>query len=212
VEASLRRLNVEVIDLYQIHWPHPAEDLEEGWAAIADLIREGKVRYAGASNFSVEQLRRVQVIHPVASLQPPYSMLDRRIEQDLLPFCADNDIGVVIYSPMQSGLLTGKFTRAVIEGLEPGDWRLHQPQFREPQLTANLAFIDELRTIAAHHDRPLAQLAIAWTLRRPEVTSAIVGARRPGQIQESAPAGDWTLPGELLAEIERRYRACYGDE
>lgn len=211
VEASLRRMNVEVIDLYQVHWPHPDEDLEEGWATIADLIRAGKVRYAGASNFSVAQLKRVQAIHPVAALQPPYSMLDRRIEADLLPFCAENDIGVIIYSPMQSGLLTGKFTRDVIEGLEPGDWRLRQPQFKEPQLSANLDFIDKLRQIAARYARPLAQLAIAWTLSRPEVTSAIVGARRPRQIEESAPAGDWALPDALLAEIEALYQACYDE-
>jgi aryl-alcohol dehydrogenase-like predicted oxidoreductase len=202
VEASLRRLNVEVIDLYQVHWPRPEEDLEEAWGAIADLIRAGKVRYAGASNFSVAQLERVQAIHPVASLQPPYSILDRRIERELLPYCAANDIGVIVYSPMQAGLLTGKFDREHIAGLPPGDWRLRLRAFKEPQLTKNLACVEALRSIVVQFDRPLAQLAVAWTLHRPEVTAAIVGARRPSQIEESAPAGGWVLSGAVLQEIE----------
>ena len=202
VETSLRRLQIETIDLYQIHWPRPDEQLEEGWAAIADLIREGKVRYAGVSNFSLAQLERVQAIHPVASLQPPYSMLNRDIEAELLPYCADHQIGVVVYSPMQSGLLTGKFTRETVESLPPGDWRLHQRQFREPGLTHSLEVAERLRPIAERYGRPLGQLAVAWTLHNPAVTSAIVGARRPSQIEESAPAGDWVLPDAAMAEIE----------
>ena len=201
VELSLRRLNVDVIDLYQIHRPRPDEQIEEGWSAIADLIKEGKIRYGGVSNFTLDQLRRVQAIHPVASLQPVYSMLRRDIEAELLNYCAANGIGVIPYSPMQSGLLTGKFTREHIDGLPATDWRRSQRCFREPNLTANLAFVEALRPIAARHGRPMGQLAIAWALRRPDIAAVIVGARRPSQIEESAPAGDWMLPGDVLAEI-----------
>jgi aryl-alcohol dehydrogenase-like predicted oxidoreductase len=201
-EASLRRLNVEVIDLYQIHWPDPDEDVEEAWGVIADLIREGKVRYGGVSNFSVEQLKRVQVIHPVASLQPPYSMLRRDIEEDLLPYCAANGIGAIVYSPMQAGLLTGKFTRERVANLPDDDWRKRNSRFQEPDLSTNLAFVEKLRPIAERNGRTVAQLVIAWVLRRPEVTAAIVGARRPSQIEETAPAGDWVLSAEDVAEID----------
>ena len=202
VEDSLRRLNVDVIDLYQIHWPRPDEEIEEGWSTIADLIREGKVRYGGVSNFSVEQLKRVQAIHPVASLQPVYSMLMRDIEAELLAYCAANDIGVIPYSPMQSGLLTGKFTRAYLEKLPKNDWRWYTRPFKEPQLTANLDFVEKLRPIAARYGRPLGQLAIAWALRRAEITAVIVGARRPSQIEESAPGDDWVLDDAVLEEID----------
>lgn len=203
VELSLRRLNVDVIDLYQIHLPRPDEEIEEGWSAIADLIKEGKIRYGGVSNFTLDQLRRVQEIHPVASLQPVYSMLLRDIEAELLETCAANDIGVIPYSPMQSGLLTGKFTREHIDGLPATDWRRTQRPFKEPNLTANLDFVDKLRTLGARVGRPVGQLAIAWVLRRPDITAVIVGARRPSQIEESAPAGDWVLPDDVLAEIEQ---------
>jgi len=202
VEASLRRLDVDVIDLYQIHWPRPDEDIEEAWGTIADLVREGKVRYGGVSNFSVEQLKRVQPIHPVASLQPPYSMLERGGEEELLTYCAANDIGVVAYSPMQAGLLTGKYTRERIAGLPDDDWRKGSSHFSEPAISATLALIERLRPIAERNGRTLAQLAIAWVLRRPEVTAAIVGARRPSQIEETAPAGDWVLSKEDTAEID----------
>jgi aryl-alcohol dehydrogenase-like predicted oxidoreductase len=202
VEASLRRLNVEAIDLYQIHWPDPDRDIEEAWGVIADLIREGKVRYGGVSNFSVAQLQRVQAIHPVASLQPPYSMLRRGIEKDLLPYCAANDIGVIVYSPMQAGLLTGKFTKEHVANLPQDDWRKRDHHFREPELSANLALVERLCPIAERHGRAVAQLAIAWVLRRSEVTAAIVGARRPSQIEETAPAGDWALSAEDIAEID----------
>jgi aryl-alcohol dehydrogenase-like predicted oxidoreductase len=202
VEASLRRLDVDVIDLYQIHWPRPDEDIEEAWGTIADLVREGKVRYGGVSNFSVEQLKRVQPIHPVASLQPPYSMLERGVEEELLPYCAANDIGVVAYSPMQAGLLTGKYTRERIAGLPDDDWRKGSSHFSEPAISATLALIERLRPIAERNGRTLAQLAIAWVLRRPEVTAAIVGARRPSQIEETAPAGDWVLSQEDTAEVD----------
>jgi aryl-alcohol dehydrogenase-like predicted oxidoreductase len=201
-EASLRRLEVEVIDLYQIHWPNPDEDIEEAWGVIADLIREGKVRYGGVSNFSVEQLKRVQAIHPVASLQPPYSMLRRGIEEELLAYCAANDIGVIAYSPMQAGLLTGKFTRERVANLPDEDWRKRDPHFRELELSANLALVEKLRPIAERNGRTVAQLAIAWVLRRSEVTAAIVGARRPSQIEETALAADWVLSAEDIAEID----------
>jgi aryl-alcohol dehydrogenase-like predicted oxidoreductase len=202
VEASLRRLNVEVIDLYQIHWPNPDQDIEDAWGVIADLIREGKVRYGGVSNFSVEQLKRVQTIHPVASLQPPYSMLRRGIEEDPLAYCAANDIGVIVYSPMQAGLLTGKFTKERVASLPDEDWRKHSSHFQEPELSANLSLVEKLRPIAERNGRTVAQLAVAWVLRRPEVTAAIVGARHPSQIEETAPAGDWALSAEDIAEID----------
>jgi aryl-alcohol dehydrogenase-like predicted oxidoreductase len=201
-EASLRRLNIEAIDLYQIHWPNPDEDSEEGWGAIADLIREGKVRYGGVCNFNVAQLKRVQAIHPVASLQPPYSMLVRGVENELLPYCAANNIGVVAYSPMQAGLLTGTFTRERAAQLPDDDWRKRNPHFQEPQLSANLELVEGLRPIAGRNGRTVAQLAIAWVLRRPEVTAAIIGARRPSQIEETVAAADWGLSAEDIAEID----------
>ncbi len=202
-EASLKRLGVEVIDLYQIHWPHDAEHLEEGWRAIADLVKAGKIRYAGVSNFTIEQMKWVQAIHPVASLQPPYSMLERSVEAELLPFCAANNIGVVVYSPMQTGMLTGKYTRERIEQLPADDWRKEfSPHFKEPALSTNLKLIDGLRPIAERNGKTVAQLAIAWVLRRPELTSAIVGARRPAHIEETVAAGDWVLSPEDIAEIE----------
>lgn len=201
-EASLRRLKTEVIDLYQIHWPDPDEELEEGWGAIADLIREGKVRYGGVSNFSVVQLQRIQPIHPVASVQPPYSMLRRGVEEELLAYCAANNIGVIVYSPMQAGLLTGKMTRERIANMPADDWRARNELFQEPQLSVNLELVEALRPIAARQGQTVAQLAIAWVLRRPEVTAAIVGARNPAQIEETAPAGDWQLSAEELAEID----------
>lgn len=201
-EASLKRLNLETIDLYQIHWPDPEEEIEEGWTEIARLIGEGKVRYGGVSNFSVAQLKRCQKIHPVASLQPPYSMLRRGVEEELLPFCYQNEIGVVAYSPMECGLLTGKMTRRRMAALPDNDWRKHSPRFREPALSANLAVAQGLGEIAAPSGRTAAQLAIAWVLRRPEVTAAIVGARTPQQIEETAPAGDWALSPEELTAVE----------
>ena len=201
-EASLRRLNVDVIDLYQIHWPDPDEEVEEGWGVIADLVKEGKVRYGGVSNFSVAQLERAQPIHAVASLQPPYSMLRRGVEDELLPYCAANDVGVVAYSPMQAGLLTGKFSRERVASLADTDWRKRNHLFNEPQLSANLALVERLRPIARRNGITPAQLAIAWVLRRSEVTAAIVGGRRPAQVEEVVPAGDVELPAEDIAEIE----------
>jgi aryl-alcohol dehydrogenase-like predicted oxidoreductase len=202
VEASLKRLKVDVIDLYQIHWPIPDEDIEEAWRTIADLVDEGKVRYAGVSNFSVEQLERIQDIHPVASLQPPYSMLRREAEDELLGFCAENDIGVIVYSPMERGLLTGKFSRERVQNLPGDDHRGKDARFQEPELSANLELVGGLRDIAEKRGKTVAQLAIAWVLRRPEVTAAIVGARHPYQIEETIAAGDWALSGEDIAAVE----------
>lgn len=202
-ENSLRRLGVDVIDLFQIHWPKPDVDIEEGWTEIARLVEEGKIRYAGASNFSVEQLQRVQKIHPVASLQPEYSMLERSVETDLLAYCAENKIGVVAYSPMASGLLTGKYTRETIESIAADDWRRkYSEHFREPALTANFALVENLDEIARRYNRTPGELAIAWVLRRPELTAAIVGARRPSQIEKIAPASDWQLPDEVIRELD----------
>jgi aryl-alcohol dehydrogenase-like predicted oxidoreductase len=202
-EASLRRLNVEVIDLYQIHWPNPDEDVEEGWSAVADLIREGKVRYGGVSNFSVAQIKRAQVIHPVTSLQPPYSMIKRALEQELLAFCARSQIGIIAYSPMQSGILTDKFDRQWLARLGDKDWRKRDREFKEPRMSANLVLVEKLHLIASRYGRTVSQLAIAWVLRRPEVTAAIVGTRHPSQIEETAPAAGWELPSEAISEIDR---------
>ncbi|HEX7433650.1 MAG TPA: aldo/keto reductase [Anaerolineaceae bacterium] len=201
-EASLRRLQLEVIDLYQIHWPDPDAQLEVGWSTIADLVKEGKVRYAGVSNFNVAQLRRIQPIHPVASLQPPYSMLVRGVEDETLAYCAANQIGVVAYSPMQKGLLTGKVTPEWVDSLSKDDHRRKDPYFNPPRLSHIMELVDGLRGIALKNQLSLAQLAIAWVLRRPEITSAIVGARRPGQLQETAGAGDVLLTAGDQAEIQ----------
>ena len=202
-EASLKRLDVDVIDLYQIHWPIPDEDIEEGWEAMAQLVKEGKVRYIGVSNFNVSQMKRAQSIYPIASLQPPYSMLKRDVEEDIFPFCRQNSIGIVVYSPMQKGLLTGKITRERVTNFPEDDHRRNDPDFNEPLISFNLELVDKLVPIAKKHNKTLAQLAIAWVLRRPEVTSAIVGARRPDQIAETVLAGDWILPQEDIDTIEK---------
>ncbi len=202
IEDSLRRLGVEIIDMYQIHWPQPDEDIEEGWAAIAELVQEGKVRWAGVSNFNVAQLKRLQPIHPVAFLQPPYSMLNRGIEAELIPYCEAHDIGLIPYSPMQKGLLSGKVTQAWVDALPTTDHRRGDPQFNEPLLSRNIALNGGLRTLAARLGTTPAELAIAWVLRQPRVTSAIVGARKPGQIAETVGGGRLTNPADALQEIE----------
>ncbi len=200
-EASLRRLQVERIDLYQMHWPNPDTEIEEGWAAMAELQREGKVRALGVSNFSVSQMERVQRIAPITSLQPPYSLLDRAIEDETLPFCQRHHIGVLAYSPMASGLLSGKMTRARVAALPRDDWRSHSAQFAEPQLSRSLYLVETLRDIGARHGRTAGEVAIAWTLRRPEVTGAIVGARRPEQLDGVIGAGAFRLSAEEIDEI-----------
>jgi aryl-alcohol dehydrogenase-like predicted oxidoreductase len=203
---SLKRLNVEVIDLYQMHWPDPNEDVEEGWEEMARLADEGKVRYLGVSNFNVEQIKRVQKIHPVASVQPPYSMLHREVEGELLDYCGQNNIGVVVYSPMQRGLLTGKFSAEKLAGLPIDDHRRRNPDFHEPGFSATMELVEHLKEIAGRGGRTCAQLAVSWVLRRPEITAAIVGARRPEQIKETAPAGDWNLSQEDIMEVENLLR------
>ncbi len=203
IEASLRRLQTDYVDLYQIHWPNPEAQIEEAWEEMARLVEEGKVRYIGVSNFSVAQMQRLQRIHPIASLQPPYSLLDRDIEQEILPFCKQHQIGVIVYSPLANGLLTGKWNHERLAQLPPDDWRrTRNPKFQEPLFSRILGFVRDLEKIARAHGRPVAQLAIAWTLRRPEVTAAIVGARHPHQIEETAPAGTWTLDASTLREIQ----------
>ncbi len=203
VETSLRRLQVEVIDLYQIHWPAESdEETAEAWGVMAELIQEGKVRYGGVSNFSVAQHKRLHAIHPIASSQPSYNMILRADEAELLPYCAANNIGVIVARPMMGGLLTGKFTQERAARLPDDDWRKRRPYFQEPELSANLAFVAGLRPIAERQGRTVAQLAIAWVLRRPEVTAAIAGARHPAQIEEDAAAWAWVLSAEDSAEIE----------
>lgn len=203
-EASLKRLNVDTIDLYQIHWPSPEEEIEEGWSAIADLVREGKVRFAGVSNFNVSQMERIRKIHPIASLQPPYSLLKREVEKEILPYCAEHQIGVIVYSPLQKGLLTGKITSEYVASLPPEDHRVKlDPMFREPELGRILRKVEAMKPLAERLGITLAQMAVAWVLRCPEVTAAIVGARSPEQIRGTAPAMDVVLADEVLEEIER---------
>ena len=201
-EASLRRLQVDVIDLYQMHWPEPEQDLEEGWEAMARLKEEGKVRYIGVSNFTVAQMRRAMRIAPIDSLQPPYSLLRRETERELLPFCAENNIGVIVYSPMESGLLTGSMTREHIADLPEDDWRKHNERFQEPQLSRNLALAEKLNEIGFTHNLSPGIVAIAWTLRQPAVTAAIVGVRSPEQIEGLLPAAEFRLSDTELAEID----------
>jgi aryl-alcohol dehydrogenase-like predicted oxidoreductase len=202
-EDSLNRLGIDTIDLYQMHWPEPQSDIEEGWGEMARLQKQGKVRYIGVSNYNTAQLDRIRKVAPVASLQPPYSMLRRDIEKDLLPFCKKHNIGVVAYSPMSRGLLTGKFSKTYLATLAGDDHRLRSGEFQEPQFSINIEFVEKLKPIAAKAGKTVAQLAIAWVLRRPEVTAAIVGARKPSQIEETAPAASWKLSKSDIAEIEK---------
>jgi len=192
-EASLKRLNTDCIDWYQMHWPEPDEEIEEGWQTLVELKQQGKVRHIGVSNHSVSQMKRLQAIHPITSLQPPYSMIARDIEPEILPFCGEQDIGVVCYSPMGKGLLTGTFTAERVAALSSKDHRSKDPRFQSPQLEINLEFVGSLETLAKDLGWSVTDLAIAWTLRRPEVTSAIVGARSPQQIEQTVTAGDRVL-------------------
>ena len=201
-ENSLRRLQTDTIDLYQIHWPEPDEDIEEGWGAMAELQKQGKVRWIGVSNFNAQQLARAQAIAPITSLQPPYSMIQREIEAEILPFCGENNIGTIVYSPMKSGMLTGAMTRERIEAMHPDDFRKRTPNFQEPLLTRNLNLVELLRKIAQGHSRTVGEVAIAWTLRRPEVTGAIVGMRSPQQVDGVVGAADFRLSEAEIVEIE----------
>lgn len=201
-ENSLRRLRVDVIDLYQMHWPEPDEDIEEGWEAMARLKEEGKVRYIGVSNYNASQMARVAKIAPITSLQPPYSIVQPEIEQAELPYCAAHNIGVLAYAPMKSGLLTGAMTKQRAESLPKDDWRTRSPFFQEPQLTRNLRLVDLLKEIGARHGRSPGEVAVAWTLRRPEVTAAIVGFRNPGQVDGILGAAEFRLNQDEIRTIE----------
>ncbi len=201
-EASLKRLRVDVIDLYQVHWPEPDEDIEEGWTELSRLKEEGKVRWIGVSNFDVPQMERAAAIAPITSLQPNYSMLNRKIEAEVLPYAARDQVGVIAYSPLASGLLTGAMTRERVASLPLDDWRRNNRNYQEPMLSWNLDLVATLRTIGERLGRRPGEVALAWVLRRPEITGAIVGARRPGQIAEWVSAAELTLGTEDLAEIE----------
>ncbi|HEX4488474.1 MAG TPA: aldo/keto reductase [Terriglobales bacterium] len=201
-EGSLRRLKTDVIDLYQIHWPDPDSDIEEGWTTLAKLKQEGKVRYIGVSNFNVNQMQRAQAISPITSLQPPYSLVTREIENEILPYAESNNIGVIAYSPMGAGLLTGSMTKERVANFTDEDWRKRLPNFREPLLSRNLRLVDSLREISARHGQTPGQVAIAWALANPAVTGAIVGFRSPKQVEGILGNGDFRLSQAELAEIE----------
>lgn len=202
-EASLKRLKVDVIDLYQMHWPEPDEDVEEGWSTMLKLKDEGKVRWLGVSNFSVEQLRRVEALGPVTSIQPPYHLLRREIEAEVLPYVQQRGIGVLAYSPMASGLLSGAMTRERIANLPDDDWRKSKnPNYQEPKLTRNLQLVELLAEIGQTHDKTPGEVAIAWVLSHTAVTSAIVGARKPGQMKGIVGAATFHLSGSEVERIE----------
>ena len=201
VEVTRERLGVETIDLYQIHWPVPEEEIEEGWSTLAELKERGVVRHIGVSNFNARQLRRAQAIAPVETLQPPYSLIDRRIEVEILPVAEREGIGMIVYSPMASGLLSGAMTRERIAALPADDWRRRSEEFREPQLTQHLELVERLRLVAARHDTTPGAVAVAWTLRNPAVNGAIVGFRRPEQVDPIVAAANLTLDKQDIATI-----------
>ena len=201
-EASLQRLGVDAIDLYQIHWPNPEADIEEGWAAMVELKEQGLVRHIGVSNFNAEQLRRVGRIAPVETLQPPYSLINRAVEAELLPQARRDGMGVIVYSPMGSGLLTGAITRERIAAMPADDWRKTDPRFTEPQLSRHLALAERLREVADRHDTTPGAVAVAWTLRNPAVSGAITGFRRPDQVDPILAAADLELTYRDVADIE----------
>lgn len=207
LEGSLRRLQVEAIDLYQIHWPaswgsdSKRRELEDAWSTLAQLQKSGKIRHLGVSNFNVAQMEWIRPIAPISSLQPPYSIVSRGIEPEILPYCAAHNIGVIVYSPMQSGLLSGAMTRERIASFPRDDWRRGNPDFQEPKLTENLNLVERLRAIGSRHGRSPAEVAIAWTLRMPSITAAIVGVRRPSQVDGIIGAADFRLTPEEISEI-----------
>ncbi len=201
-DASLKRLGVDAIDLYQIHWPNPEQEIEEGFSTLAELKQQGLVRHIGVSNSNVEQLRRIQQIAPVETLQPPYSLVEREVEREILPYAELEGIGVIAYSPMGSGLLTGRMTRERIESLPDNDFRKRDPRFQEPALSEHLALVERLKAVAERHDTTPGAIAVAWTLRHPAVDAAIVGFRRPDQVDPILPAAGLELTDEEIAEIE----------
>jgi aryl-alcohol dehydrogenase-like predicted oxidoreductase len=202
-EESLRRLRIDAIDLYQIHWPDPEPGIEEGWSAVAELQKEGKVRWIGVSNFKPAHMDRIQPIAPITSLQPPYSILSPEIEAEILPYCARHNIGVIVYSPMKSGLLTGAMTRERIAQMPVDDFRQRTISFKEPLLTRNLNLVELMRKIGNRHGRTPGEVALAWTLRRPEVTGAIVGLRSPKQVDGVIGAADFRLSSGEVGEIAK---------
>jgi aryl-alcohol dehydrogenase-like predicted oxidoreductase len=201
VEASLRRLGVETIDLYQVHWPNPDEEIEEGWEALARLREQGKIRWIGVSNFSVDQMKRAQKIAPITSLQPPYSMLRRGVEAEILPYAQANGIGVINYSPMLSGMLTGKMTAERIAAMPADDWRRNSVEFNEPLLSRNLRLVELLREIGSGHGVNPGVVAVAWTLHHPAITAAIVGGRSGSQVEEIVPALEFRLSESEYEQI-----------
>jgi aryl-alcohol dehydrogenase-like predicted oxidoreductase len=201
-EGSLKRLGVDAIDLYQIHWPIPDDDIEEGWGALAELAQQGLVRHIGVSNFDVEQMRRIQRIAPIETLQPPYSLIDRDVEREILPFAEREGIGVIVYSPMASGLLTGRMTRERIEQMPDDDWRKRDQRFKEPRLSQNLELVERLTAVADRHGTTPGAVAIAWTLRNPAVDGAIVGFRRPDQVDPLLGAANLELSDGDMATIK----------
>jgi aryl-alcohol dehydrogenase-like predicted oxidoreductase len=201
-EASLRRLKVDFIDLYQIHWPQPDEDVEEGWGALVKLKEEGKVRWIGVSNFNAEQMERCRRIAPVTSLQPPYSAISPEIEEETLPYCREHSVGVIVYSPMKSGLLSGRMTRERVEAFPADDFRRKALNFQEPHLSRNLELQDLMKAVGARHGRSAGEVAIAWVLRNPAVTAAIVGMRSSEQAQGVLGALEFRLSPEEIAEID----------
>jgi aryl-alcohol dehydrogenase-like predicted oxidoreductase len=203
VEQSLHRLKLDAIDLYQIHWPEPDNLVEAAWTMMAKLQQAGKVRYIGVSNFNVDQMRRAQAIAPIASLQPPYSIISPEIENEILPFTQANNIGVIVYSPMKSGLLSGTMTRERIAAMPPDDFRQRTPNFKEPLLSRNLELAALLGTIGKRHGRTAGEVAIAWTLRHPAVTGAIVGMRSAKQVEGVTGAAEFRLSADEISEIER---------
>lgn len=202
IENSLRRLNVDIIDLYQIHWPNPNADIEEAWETMAELKQQQKVRFIGVSNFSVDQMKRAEKISPVISNQPPYSLLNRQIEKNVLPYCEQNNIGIINYSPMAAGLLSGKMTRERVENLPSDDWRNNNDDFKEPQLSKNLARVEVLKEIGNEHSCTAGEVAIAWTLLNPAITGAIVGMRRPDQVEGVRRAAEIKLTNENIKTLE----------
>jgi len=201
-EGSLERLGIDAIDLYQVHWPIPDEDIEEGWSAMAELRDKGLVRHIGVSNFSPAQLRRAQAIAPVETIQPEYSLIERAAEAEILPLAGREGIGVIVYSPMGSGMLTGGITRERVAAMPADDWRKTDPQFTEPLLSKNLALAGRLRTVAERHGAAPGAVAIAWTLRNPAVSGAIAGFRRPAQVDPILAAASLELSAQDIADIE----------
>jgi aryl-alcohol dehydrogenase-like predicted oxidoreductase len=206
-EDSLRRLKIDIIDLYQMHWPDPDQDVEEGWTEMARLQEQGKVRWIGVSNFNVSQMKRAMQIAPITSLQPPYSLLARKAEAEILPFAREHGIGVIVYSPMRAGLLAGKMTKERVRNLPQDDWRTRDTDFQEPQLSRNLELVEILRKIGDRHGRTPGEVALAWTLSNPAVTGAIVGLRRPDQVNGVVGSLSFRLTPSEISEIEAFFQS-----